>query len=328
MQINGSCEVSQEKSTTASTGGYALDIWSVWGTPAFTAQQVTDTPSGFANSLKVSITTGAPAPAATDYMLIQHVIEGYRFERQAFGKSTAQPFSMGFYVKAHRPGNYSGVISNPGKNRTYPFSFAISAADAWEFKTVTIPGDVTGTWPGGTALGVIVCFTLMCGTALQGPANAWAGVNYAGVTGTVNGAAANTDTFQITGLIILPGIELPSVDRLPYIMRPFDQEWLACQRYLWMWQGYGLGYRAAVGYCDTSTFCQVDLYLPTLMRITPTFTSNNVQVNGIASTPNGINQSPNNIAHLVFTGTGYPAGTTAQIYTGSGGGFIKLDARM
>jgi hypothetical protein len=36
---------------------------------------------------------------------------------------------------------------------------------------------------------------------------------------------------QVTSVIILPGTEFPSVERLPFIMRPFDQEYPICQRY-------------------------------------------------------------------------------------------------
>jgi hypothetical protein len=37
--------------------------------------------------------------------------------------------------------------------------------------------------------------------------------------------------FRLTGVVVLPGIEAPSAARAPFIMRPFDQELLLCQRY-------------------------------------------------------------------------------------------------
>jgi hypothetical protein len=43
-----------------------------------------------------------------------------------------------------------------------------------------------------------------------------------GATGSTNGVAATTDTFQITGLIVLPGIELPSEARAP-LVRMLDE---------------------------------------------------------------------------------------------------------
>ncbi len=49
--------------------------------------------------------------------------------------------------------------------------------------------------------------------------------------GITNGIAATTDTFQITGVVILPGIQLLTATQSPNIMRPYDQELLLCQRY-------------------------------------------------------------------------------------------------
>jgi hypothetical protein len=104
---------------------------------------------------------------------------------------------------------------------------------------------------------------MAAGSGFVGAANVWVGTNQLGVTGTVNGAAATTDTFQITGLISLPGIELPSAARAPFIMRPYDQELWTCQRY---WQPCPM----FSGVSDTaSTFqCFGSLHPP--MRVTPT----------------------------------------------------------
>ena len=47
----------------------------------------------------------------------------------------------------------------------------------------------------------------------------------------MNGVAATSDRFRITGVVLLPGTEAPSAARSPLIMRPFDQELVTCQRY-------------------------------------------------------------------------------------------------
>jgi hypothetical protein len=72
---------------------------------------------------------------------------------------------------------------------------------------------------------------MMCGTTYQTAAGVWTAGNFNAVPGTINGAAAVTDYMQITGVVVLPGIELPSAARAPFIMRPFDQELSLCQRY-------------------------------------------------------------------------------------------------
>jgi hypothetical protein len=75
-------------------------------------------------------------------------------------------------------------------------------------------------------------FSFACGTAYQGAsANAWLNANALVVAGQVNGAATTSDTFRLSGVIVLPGIQAPSAARSPFIMRPYDQELLTCRRY-------------------------------------------------------------------------------------------------
>ena len=74
---------------------------------------------------------------------------------------------------------------------------------------------------------------MACGSTYIVPvANVWSAGNYVGAPGQINGAATVT-TFRIGGLIVLPGIEAPSAERAPLILRPFDEELLLCKRY---WQ--------------------------------------------------------------------------------------------
>ena len=49
--------------------------------------------------------------------------------------------------------------------------------------------------------------------------------------GQVNGVAATTDFFRLTGVVVLPGIEAPTAAQSPLIMRPYDQELMTCKRY-------------------------------------------------------------------------------------------------
>jgi hypothetical protein len=239
MQVNGAMEVSQELGTASTVGmggPYVVDGWRLVNnaTPVVSASQVADAPPGLTNSVKIVVATGG-AMASADQIMLANYIEGYRIARLAWGTANAQPLSIAFWSKIHRPGTYSGSIGNGPNNRFYSFNFTQNVADAWECKTVTIPGDTLGggVWTGGNTLGFKVAFVMAAGTAHTAPANAWvtgAGLN--GASGTINGAAATTDTFQITGLIVLPGLELPSAAQSPFIMRPYDQELLTCQRYL------------------------------------------------------------------------------------------------
>jgi len=229
LQINGGMDISQEFGTTAKSGlvtgiTFVIDETALHlnGTMVLTAQQVTDAPPGLTKSLKFTVTTAEGSLGAGDFAFITQNIEGYRTARMAFGTNSAQPVSIGFWTKIHRAGAYSGSISNAAGNRWYAFSFTQNVADAWEWKTVTIPGDVTGTWAADNTTGLTLAITLATGTTLAGTAGVWQAGAIVGVTGTTNGVA---------GLVVLPGIRLPYSQRTALIMRPLDQELSLCQRH-------------------------------------------------------------------------------------------------
>ena len=234
--INGGMEVSQLNGASANTvaGNYQVDQWKVSkvGTMVCTAQQVTDAPSGYNNSLKVTVGTAESSLAAGDYTIIFQPLEGYRVSKLAFGLAGAQTVTVGFWTKIHRTGTYSGSIQNVAGTRSYPFNFTQNVADTWEYKTVVVPGDITGTWIGNTnAQWGNIIFAIGVGTTFSGAANAWSASNFFGATGSTNGVAATSDVFQITGVTLLPGnLVIPSA-MAPNFIRPYSEELLLCQRY-------------------------------------------------------------------------------------------------
>jgi hypothetical protein len=239
MQINGSMEVSQENGigavTVLNTNKHVNDGWFVnsSGVQNLVCKQEPGAPAGLLNSLSVTpVGTANPSPAATDFAVITQRIEGWRAARLAWGTASAKPITIGFWVNASRSGLFSGSATNPPAfDRGYIFTFTITTPLVWEYKTVTIPGDTTGTWKKDNTAGVQLNFTLMAGSNQQAAAGAWAGAFKFGATGTTNGVAAITDVFYLTGVVVLPGIEAPSAERSPLIMRPYDQELLTCKRY-------------------------------------------------------------------------------------------------
>lgn len=247
MQVNGNMEVSEENGTTAvtltGTGAlqtkYLLDgVYAAYrGTFVAAAQQVTDAPTGYNNSLKFTVSTAEASMGANDELTIVVPVEGYRVAKLWWGAAGAVPIGIGFWAKFHRTGTYSGSVSNVtpagGSPRSYPFNFTISVADTWEWKTIFISaGDTTGTWFKANTAGIFLSITIAAGSSRVGTAGAWAGSSYSGVTGTTNGIAATSDIAQVTGAIILPGVDLPTSEQAPRIMRPYPQELDDCLRYL------------------------------------------------------------------------------------------------
>jgi hypothetical protein len=237
IQFNGSMEVSQERGGALTAANIApLDGWILWaaGTMGVGAQQVADAPPGYTKSLKVTVTIAQAAMTANDYVVIQHAVEGYRASRLGWGAASGVPLSIGFWAKAHRTGLYSATVMNASPyNREWPFTFTIVAADTWEWKTTTVSPETTGTWNTTNTGALYLLFAMAAGSARVSAAGSWNSPSQwsPGATGTLNGVAFTTDTFQIAGVIMLPGIELPPVDRAPFIMRPFDQELMLSRRY-------------------------------------------------------------------------------------------------
>jgi len=277
MQINGSMEVSQENGSalvSTTSAKYLADVWIVQSNGAQTtfASNAGAPPAGYINTITLSCNPANASPAASNFCLIQQRIEGYKIARLAWGTASAQPITIAFWIKSTRTGTFSGSVANGTSARSYVFSFTINAANTWEFKTVTVTGDTTGTWATDSNTGMIVTITAMAGSTFTTSAGVWSAGNFVGVTGTVNGIAATADAFYLTGVIVLPGIEAPSAARSPFIMRPYDQELVTCMRYFEAWPLANGAYAPiATGQATSTTSAQVFTFFKAIKRSVPTF---------------------------------------------------------
>jgi len=298
MQVNGSMDVSQELGygSNRATVGWLCDGWYQYftGTMALVGGSGTATAPGFRYNLYVVVTTAQASLGANDQVIVLQKIEGFRVARLAWGTASAQPITIGFWSKHARTGIYSVAVAN-GTGRCYVATYTHNVANVFQYNTVTIPGDTTGSWATDNTVGLQITFAMAAGTTLTAPAaNTWYGTNYSAAPGQVNGVASTSDVFVITGVVVLPGIEAPTAAQSPLIMRPYDQELLTCQRYwcngYYSWNGYGQGY---VSHC---------VYFPVWMRSAPAVTAANQAISGGGNaTPNiqYINQKTCEIYHVV-----------------------------
>jgi hypothetical protein len=235
MQINGGFDISQEKSSGQTTAsGYVCDGWylSYGGSGmAVSAGIYSNSGIGIVGSLGIVVSTASASLGANDTCGMQNRVEGYRVARLAWGLPGAWPITLGFFSAHHRPGVYSCGVRNFNGTRSYQTTYTQNAADTYEYKIITIPGDTAGTWNNSNGVGMLVDFNMAAGSACCAPAaNTWTAGNYWAAPGQVNGVASTADVFRLSGLILLPG-EAPSAARAPFIMRPADQELLLCRRY-------------------------------------------------------------------------------------------------
>ena len=271
--INGSMTVDQRNagaSVTHSGGSnlYVLDRWvcNSNGTPQFSVQRVADAPAGFVNSSKLTTTTSG-TPAAGDFSYYGQYIEGFNVSDLAWGTASAKAITVSFWVKSSLNGAFGGAVKNNDVNRAYPFSYSISSANTWEYKTVTIPGDTAGTWLTDSGIGMILFFDTGSGTNNKGTAGAWNSTTNVGVTGSVNLVATASATWQITGV----QLEAGSV-ATPFERRSYGQELALCQRYAYVIRGQGVGSVAPHGSAAQTVTLFFIIPFPVQMRAAPAFT--------------------------------------------------------
>jgi hypothetical protein len=278
--INGDMRIDQRNAGASVTPSnqYVLDRWHYGNSQASkgTIQQnagAVTSPSGFDNYLGFT-SSSAYSVLSTDEFFIRQPIEGFNFSDFAFGTASAKSCTISFWVRSSLTGTFGAVLKNSGSNRSYPFTYAISAANTWEYKTQTIAGDTTGTWVGGTnGIGAYLILTLGAGSARSGTAGAWAGVDVNSVTGATSVVGTNGATFYITGVQLEPG----SV-ATPFERRSYGQELALCERY---YQNKRTYYGATRNVSGTSVLGGAAVTIPS-MRVAPAITiSNNTgEVNG------------------------------------------------
>jgi hypothetical protein len=286
--INGDMTIDQRNagaSVTPADAAYTLDRYGNVSSQSskFSVQQNAGSvtpPVGFANYLGVTSLSAYSVPSNELFTLYQN-IEGFNTADLQWGTANAKTVTLSFWVRSSLTGTFGGSVANNAFNRSYPYSYTISAANTWEFKSITIAGDTTGTWVGATnGIGMRVYFPLGVGADFSGTAGAWAGVGYVSATGATSVVGTNGATFYITGVQLEVGSNATSFDYLPY-----GTELALCQRYFWQ-QGGGVYCRFAGGIVvGRSSTLAVSMVIPPVpMRVFPTVTTTNLGNTNINST--------------------------------------------
>ena len=236
--INGDMRIDQRSAgtsvSTSSTGTqtYAsLDRWAYIVSQAskFTIQQNAGSvtpPTGFTNYLGIT-SLSSYTVGTSDYFNVNQIIEGFNIADLGWGTANAKTITISFWVRSSLTGTFGGSLRNSAIDRSYPFSYTISAANTWEQKSITVAGDTTGTWLTNNGHGIQLAFSLGMGSTYSATANAWAGGNYVSATGATSVVGTNGATFYITGVQLEIGSTATQFER-----RMYGQELALCQRYL------------------------------------------------------------------------------------------------
>jgi len=233
--INGAMVIDQRNAAASlnpADQAYSIDRWKCRRSQAskYTIQQNAGSvtpPPGFTNYLGVT-SSSAYTVLTGDYFAVQQIIEGFNTSDLALGTVNAQTVTLSFWVRSSLTGTFGGALNNSAEVRAFGFTYTINAANTWEYKTVTIAGDTSGTWLTTNGIGLYVNFNLGTGSTYGSATNgSWtAGNTQFTPSGTVSVVGTNGATFYITGVQLEKGTQATAFD-----YRPHGYELSLCQRY-------------------------------------------------------------------------------------------------
>jgi hypothetical protein len=232
--INGGMVIDQRNAgasiTPTASNTFSVDRWQAVLSQAskYSLQQdagAVTPPVGF-NDYLGATSLSAYTVGAGENFSIRQFIEGYNVADLGWGTANAKTVTLSFWVRSSLTGTFGGSLKNSAADRSYPFSYTITAANTWEFETITIAGDTTGTWLTTNGIGIQLIFGLGNGSSVSGTAGAWAAGNFNNATGATSVVGTNGATFYITGVQLEVGTQATSFE-----YRQYQQELALCQRY-------------------------------------------------------------------------------------------------
>ena len=270
--INGAMVIDQRNAgagVTAGDGTYALDRWRTSSSAASkfsigqNAGSITP-PTGFVNYAGVTSLSSYTASSSEIFALTQF-IEGYNTADLNWGTANAKTVTISFWVRSSLTGTFGGALRNNSANRSYPFTYTISAANTWEYETITIAGDTSGTWGTTNGRGIELWFNLGTGSTYQGTAGSWSGGNYLSATGATSVVGTSGATFYITGVQLEQGVTATNFD-----VRSYGTELMLCQRYYYKTLAASTNIPFGSGFNYSTTQSAITIPFPNPMRTEPT----------------------------------------------------------
>ena len=292
MVVNGAMTISQRgTSATNTTGGGLKTIDRMRYTrsgfvPSLNHSQSTDAPDGFSYSYKVEVATADTIGSSAEYSVIDYNIEAQDLQHLNYGSASAKAVTLSFWVKSNVTGTYAVGINQNDSSRDISSTYTVNASGAWEYKTVTFVGDVSGTINNDNGIGLNIEWPMSTGSDFTGgsndvwgtaDANRWAGH-------AVSVFETNSNYWQITGVCLNVG---DSAIDFPH--ESYAETLAKCQRYTYIISGAGYtpatdsAYARYFMFGTGSTSAKWLAPLPVPMRSTPSlitnnFTSSTVQV--------------------------------------------------
>ncbi len=332
LMINGAMQVAQRgtSNTGVTSGGY-LNVdrfkYTLNSSGTFTISQSSIAPEGFATSIGIECTT---ADASPNYLFIETPLEGQDLQTLKKGTSNAESITFSFYVRSSKTGTYQLTVRDTDNSRQIGATYTIDAANTWERKIITFPGDTTGTLDNDNAKSMEMEWWLASGSTYNSGAvpTAWEaqanGDRAAGLT--VNIGASTSDNFYITGIQMEVGEQAT-----PFEHRSYADELARCQRYYYQTINGETSLHLNRNYNNSNKYYGQHEY-PVTMRATPTLSfedsSANITLPDIHTTSctwSSYNRTRHQVIIQAVPGSDAGAYTYTAINSSNS---IKLDAEL
>jgi hypothetical protein len=312
--INGAMQVAQRGTQTDQTSGYtACDRWNFIesGSTVITTSQSTDTPAsqGFANSLKVDVTTASGTPSASHYAIIRQKLEGQDLQHLLYGTSSAKKITLSFWVKSPKTGKQYVELYHTDAAYHNQQSYTIAAANTWQYVSLTYNGYETTAFDNDNGNSLMIQYWLMTGsdyTSGTTTENTWHNTNANRFSGLVNVVDNTANNWFLTGVQLEVG-----ETATPFEHEDYGTTLAKCQRYYQRIQGISTSQievaTGVVSGADRILRAMSDLKVT--MRASPTLSASGltgydgsqnptVTIQTSYSTPNQISMDVNNGSSL------------------------------
>ena len=236
LLFNGAMQVAQRATSVTGLGAdgstyNTLDRFkNVVGSTAgrFTQTQTADGPSGFANCLKIDVTTADTSIASGEYFILGQYLEGQDVQQLKKGTSDAEKVTVSFYVKGNASATYTLELEDSDNSRLNSQEFSVTTD--WTRVTKTFVADTTGAFDDDNAVSLRLNIWLHAGSNFTGGThtdNVWHTTGNQRVGDNQTSIFDSTDrTFFLTGLQMEIGSQAT-----PFEHRSFAEELALCQRY-------------------------------------------------------------------------------------------------
>ena len=232
ININGAMQVAQR--------GTVVNAGNEYGGPdryrlakndgAYTISQDTDAPSGsgFASSFKIDVTSAASS-TGNQYVIFQHKMEGQDLQQFKKGTSSAESFTLQFWIKSTKTGTYVVELTHSDQSRHVCKTYTVNSSNTWEYKTITFPADTSGVLANDNASSLQLNWWLYAGSTYASGTlpTSWATFADANsAVGQVNAADSTSNNILFTGIQLEVGEKAT-----PFEHRSYGDELAKCQRY-------------------------------------------------------------------------------------------------